>query len=135
MNSSLKKLAPWLVIITLGISYFSTMFCTNSHATVSTSCFRIGMVATNFVKSSWKVSMYLFPLLVTPVAHLSKGWLAVVVISMGALRRGLEFLFSWQLLHHFTYCAISRFIFGHSYLFLISLNVLFMSRWPPTGES
>jgi len=78
--------------------------------------------------------MYLFPLLVTPVgptmsnAHFSKGSLSVVVISVGALRRGLEFLLRWQFLHRLTYFYISRFIFGHSHLSPISLNILFMPR-------
>jgi hypothetical protein len=103
-----KKFAPWSVKIILGIAYFNTMFSTNARATVPASCFGMGIAAINFVKSSWNVSMYRFPALDMSVgpamssAHLSKGCLAMVVNSIGAFRRGLNFLFSSQILHCLT---------------------------------
>jgi hypothetical protein len=80
------------------------------------------------------VKIYLLPVSVTAVgatisnAHLSKGRLAVVLISMGALCSGLKFLLIWQLIHLLTYFSMLRFIFGHSYFLLISLKVLFIPR-------
>jgi len=78
---------PWSVEITSENPYFNTMFCTNARATVSASCVGMGTAATSFVKSSWNVRMYRFPVLVMSVsptmssAHISNGCLAVVVSS------------------------------------------------------
>jgi hypothetical protein len=136
VNCSLKVFAPWSVKISSGIPYFSAMFCTNTRSAVSASCARIGIAGTFcYILGRQDVPVLFSSHPVGPTifnAHLSKGWLAVVVISMVCLASGTRVLvqLATLTLSHFS---VYRF-FGHSCLFLISLNVLFVPRWP-TGES
>lgn len=103
-----------------GAPYIVTKLLIRAFATVTASLFLRGVAPENFVKSSWKVIMYLFPASVSgsgPTMSKAILWKEVddVSVSLSGTLVPLDDLLRLQILHEFTYFFMSCIIFGQTY--------------------